>query len=96
MWGGGRGGGGAGGIGGAKAGCLPATAKQSPPPRCRLPQAGPRRGALGAQHTSFSGPVLMRHTIDAYESKGFANITGAGRVCVCVCVCAGGGAGRGS
>ena len=38
---------------------------------------GPRRGALGAQHTLFAGPALMRHTIDAYDTRGFANITGA-------------------
>lgn len=36
---------------------------------------GPRKGGLGSQHTLFQGPVLMRHTIDAYEAKGFANIT---------------------
>ena len=38
--------------------------------------AGPRKGTLGAQHTVFQGPVLMRHTIDAYDTRGFANITG--------------------
>ena len=42
------------------------------------PRAGPRKGALGAQHTLFQGPVLMRHTIDAYATRGFANITGVG------------------
>jgi nitrite reductase/ring-hydroxylating ferredoxin subunit len=36
---------------------------------------GPRKGTLGAQHTLFSAPQLMRHTIDALDSKGFANIT---------------------
>ncbi|PSC75151.1 Pheophorbide a oxygenase [Micractinium conductrix] len=36
---------------------------------------GPRKGGLGAQLTLFQGPVLMRHTIDAYDTKGFANIT---------------------
>ena len=36
---------------------------------------GPRRGALGAQHTHFQGPSLMRHTIDAYDARGFANVT---------------------
>ncbi|KAL4424531.1 hypothetical protein ABPG77_010111 [Micractinium sp. CCAP 211/92] len=36
---------------------------------------GPRKGGLGAQHTLFQGPVLMRHTIDAYDTRGFANIT---------------------
>ncbi|KAL4451506.1 hypothetical protein ABPG75_007168 [Micractinium tetrahymenae] len=36
---------------------------------------GPRKGGLGAQHTLFQGPVLMRHTIDAYDARGFANIT---------------------
>lgn len=35
---------------------------------------GPRRGKLGAQNTIFTGP-LMRHTIDAYDTKGFANVT---------------------
>ena len=36
---------------------------------------GPRKGGLGAQYTEFRGPNLMRHTIDATESRGFANIT---------------------
>ncbi|EFN56079.1 hypothetical protein CHLNCDRAFT_145588 [Chlorella variabilis] len=36
---------------------------------------GPRKGALGAQHTRFEGPVLMRHTIDAFDTRGFGNIT---------------------
>lgn len=36
---------------------------------------GPRRGALGAQDTLFHAPGLMRHTIDAFDSRGFANIT---------------------
>lgn len=38
--------------------------------------AGPRRGGLGAQNTQFQAPVLMRHTIDAFDTRGFANITG--------------------
>lgn len=37
--------------------------------------AGPRRGALGAQNTLFQAPGLMRHTIDAFDTRGFANIT---------------------
>lgn len=41
-----------------------------------LPFTGPRKGALGAQHTLFHGPALMRHTIDAYGTRGFANVTG--------------------
>ena len=49
---------------------------------CRLCCAGPRKGTLGAQHTLFQGPVLMRHTIDAYDTRGFANITGAVAVAV--------------
>ena len=36
---------------------------------------GPRRGGLGAQLTLFQGPNLMRHTIDAFSTRGFANIT---------------------
>lgn len=43
---------------------------------CVENQAGPRKGALGPQQTSFTGPGLMRHTIDAYDKRGFANITG--------------------
>ncbi len=47
-----------------------------PGPSCLATPAGPRKGGLGAQHTLFQGPVLMRHTIDAYDTRGFANITG--------------------
>ncbi|KAH7622547.1 hypothetical protein Ndes2526B_g03378 [Nannochloris sp. 'desiccata'] len=36
---------------------------------------GPRKGGLGAQLTHFQGPNLMRHTIDAFSTRGFANIT---------------------
>lgn len=36
---------------------------------------GPRKGNLGPQETLFQGPVLMRHTINALETKGFSNIT---------------------
>lgn len=36
----------------------------------------PRRGKLGAQHTLWDAPVLMRHTIDSMDKSGFANITG--------------------
>ena len=36
--------------------------------------AGPRKGSLGAQHTSFQGPIFMHHTIDAYSTRGLANI----------------------
>lgn len=36
---------------------------------------GPRKGGLGAQNTLFQGPNLMRHTIDAFSTRGFANIT---------------------
>ncbi|KAK9812641.1 hypothetical protein WJX72_001174 [[Myrmecia] bisecta] len=38
-------------------------------------EAGPRQGKLGRQTTLFKAPGLMRHTIDAWESKGFCNIT---------------------
>ena len=37
---------------------------------------GPRRGGLGSQSTLFRAPSLMRHTIDALDNRGFANITG--------------------
>ncbi len=37
--------------------------------------SGPRRGGLGAQETLFAGPNLMRHTIDAFSTRGFANVT---------------------
>jgi hypothetical protein len=36
---------------------------------------GPRKGGLGAQRTLFQAPNLMRHTIDASDTRGFANIT---------------------
>jgi len=35
---------------------------------------GPRKGQLGSQLTSFN-PPMMRHTIEAFDTKGFANIT---------------------
>lgn len=35
---------------------------------------GPRKGQLGSQVTSFK-PPMMRHTINAFDTKGFANIT---------------------
>jgi phenylpropionate dioxygenase-like ring-hydroxylating dioxygenase large terminal subunit len=38
-------------------------------------EQGPRRGKLGAQHTLWDAPVLMRHTIDSMDKSGFANIT---------------------
>ncbi|KAL3140600.1 hypothetical protein ABBQ32_005170 [Trebouxia sp. C0010 RCD-2024] len=38
-------------------------------------ERGPRRGQLGAQDTLFQAPCLMRHSIDAQDSKGFSNIT---------------------
>ncbi|KAL6778308.1 hypothetical protein ACKKBG_A17685 [Auxenochlorella protothecoides x Auxenochlorella symbiontica] len=37
--------------------------------------SGPRRGALGPQATEWRGPNLMRHTIEAQETRGFSNIT---------------------
>lgn len=40
------------------------------------PHRRPRRGKLGAQHTMWDAPVLMRHTIDSMDKSGFANITG--------------------
>ena len=30
---------------------------------------GPRKGQLGAQDTEFRGPCLMRHTINAQDTK---------------------------
>jgi hypothetical protein len=33
--------------------------------------------AAGRQNTVFIAPSHLRHTIDAYEAKGFANITAA-------------------
>lgn len=38
-------------------------------------QTGPRKGALGPQATLFKAPALMRHTIEALDTRGFANIT---------------------
>lgn len=37
--------------------------------------SGPRRGGLGSQVTHFRAPVLMRHTIEALDTRGFSNIT---------------------
>ena len=61
----------------ARHACSPAHIARVRPAPSR--PAGPRKGGLGAQHTLFQGPVLMRHTIDAYDSRGFANITGKWR-----------------
>lgn len=38
-------------------------------------EAGPRQGELGTMTTKMRYPTLLRHTIDAYDTKGFANIT---------------------
>ena len=32
-------------------------------------QKGPRKGQLGSQDTEFRGPCLMRHTINAQDTK---------------------------
>lgn len=54
-------------------------------------EAGPRQGKLGTMTTKMRYPTLLRHTIDAYATKGFANITATycvplapGRSCVFV------------